>query len=721
MRLDLRPLAAALLWGAAAGLAGCAGPLGRIETSCDLFPRVARCTPSPTVAHALLPDADAGDEDYNRHFLALLASDRLGRLDRANGTGKFGRDFHTVANSGFQAEYRALSQAAKETKTAHVAAAQHGEGASSGTFGAKWRVSRQTLFIDPEAQSSGEFQFSGLQARSVEIRIAQIGSAPVEIAGRCDGPAALGGSTGDRRLASGEAFRLRLQKSGETGDSASLFPGPALERCDLIVRSVKAPNGRRLTIRREETADPGLAAFDSLYQRCASPDPVSLPPLDRVFYASRWLSQTCPVPLGRPNLLLDERDGFNAKVEALAGRRLPDSFFDRGDPEAPIDLSRAPALLLIYFSYLDIKADFSGRVMERLIRHHAARGTKIRITVTGILERDKDRALLRKMAADFPNIQLQEFAWNAANGAPVGEQISVLHKTHHVKMLATRALNPRLSRVIIGGRNIHDGFLFHRPVDLTHYPNLHQYGKTNGLSLNYYSNWSDFDIEFAEPAAVDAFTAHLATHWHRDADTDLARPFSIPGKPVAHPTPGDNARHFMSIPYADGRALEDYYVELIDAAAEKIEIVNPYLNLTPELAAAIGRALDRGVKITVIGRIDLKGDFGGKFLTELNELFVEQYAGRISMFEFNAPDVVLHSKIMMIDARYVSVSSVNLNNRSFLHDSENGVAVLDPAFYARMRPVFDSYLARSNPVDPDANVGLAYRLLFSSQQVLEVF
>jgi phosphatidylserine/phosphatidylglycerophosphate/cardiolipin synthase-like enzyme len=325
------------------------------------------------------------------------------------------------------------------------------------------------------------------------------------------------------------------------------------------------------------------------------------------------------------------------------------------------------------------------------------------------------------MAADFPNIQLQEFAWDAATGAPFGEQASTFYKTHHIKMLATVASDPRRSRAIIGGRNIHDGFLFHEPLDLSRYPSLQQYGKTNGLSLNYYSNWSDFDIEFAEPAAVETMVAHLATLWHRDADTNLSRPFSVAGKAMAPPPAGANGRHFMSVPYADGRALEDYYVELIDAASEKIEFVNPYLNLTPDLTAAFGRALDRGVRIVIVGRIDLKGDFGGGFLTELNELFVEEYAGRIEMFEFKAPHVVLHSKIMMIDGRYVSISSVNLNNRSFIHDSENGIAVLDEAFYQRMRPVMESYIARSEPVDRDVHVPLAYRLLFSAQHLREAF
>ena len=694
-------------------LAGCAGPLAGIETACELVPGETRCSRA-SVETALLPEAQADDADYNRHFLALLAEQKIGEADRANGTGPFGRDFRSLPNRDFQAAYRALE------KAADISGLQPSAGsAATGVFSARWRVSSQTLFVDAGNLDArpAEFQFSGLHARSVEIRLVNIGERPAALSGRCDGTIVVG--RGGRVIAAGEPVRLSLSKAEVPGSSAVLYPGPDLNRCELTVRSQGA--ARRLTILREEVADPQLARFDSLYQRCPSPDPARLSPLERAFYANRELSETCPMPIGKPRLLLGERDGFNAKVEALAGSRLPDSFFEKADPEAPIDLSRAPKLKLIYFSYLDFKADFSGRVMERLIRHHAARGAKVRITVTAVLERKKDRALLRRMAADYPNIQLQEFSWDPATGAPVGEQLSRFYKTHHVKMLATIANDPRRSRAIIGGRNIHDGFLFHDPVDLSRYPNLHQYDETKGLSLNYYSNWSDFEIEFTAAKLVETLTAHMATLWHRDAKTNLSRPFSIAGKVSARPVPEANSRHFISVPYADGRALEDHYVELIDAAAETIDIVNPYLNLTPKLADAFGRALDRGVKVTMVTRIDLKGDFGGKFLTALNQLFVEQYAGRIAMYEFRAPEVLLHAKIMMIDGSYVSISSVNLNNRSFIQDSENGIAVLDRAFYKRMRPIFDSHVARSRPIDLDVHVPLAYRLLFSAQHVDEAF
>ncbi|BCG92304.1 phospholipase [Mesorhizobium sp. 131-2-1] len=712
----------ALLWLALAAMAGCAGMPGR--SACAFFPGDHACDRPPVSADATGAEiatahyfGNDGNGAYEKRFQALLAQSRLDALDRTNGTGRFGRDWRDIHNSRFQATYRALQRLAKPLDTAEPAPA--GGKPGEGHFTGRWRMSRQTLYLDAAAPPSGPrtYSFSGLEARSVEIVLRQTGLKPLDIGGTCDGPLAIRAAGRSSTIAAGSAFHLSLP-AAET--SVSLFPGEALTRCDLRVRSDPAPAGAPLTILREEVADPWIAALDSRYDRCPVPDPSGLEELDRVFYAGRWLSQTCALPLDKPLLLRKSRDGFNAKVEALLGARLSDSAFDKADPELPLDFSHAPKLRLIYLSSLEFKADFSGRVMERLVRHHAALGTKVRILVTDVLEREKDDALLHRLAAEFPNVQLQEYRWRADHGAPIDEQISQLHKTHHVKMLATLAEDPGRSRVIIGGRNIHDGFLFHSPVDLSRYPDLQQYGKTDGFSLNYYSNWSDFDIEFADPATVETLAAHLSTVWLRDADTNISRPFSIPVRASGR-RPQGVARHFISVPYEDGHALESYFVDLIDTAEHHIEIVNPYLNLTPKLALAFDRALARGVKIDIVGRIDLKGDIGGKFLTALNKLFVEKYGDRIDIREFKAPDVVLHSKIMMIDERLVTISSVNLNNRSFFHDSENGMTVLDPAFYARMRPVYEDYLAHSNPVATIVTIPWAYRLLFSQGSVKQAF
>ena len=125
------------------------------------------------------------------------------------------------------------------------------------------------------------------------------------------------------------------------------------------------------------------------------------------------------------------------------------------------------------------------------------------------------------------------------------------------------------------------------------------------------------------------------------------------------------------------------------------------------------------MKINIVGRIDLKGDFGGKFLTELNELFVEKYARRITMYEFKAPDVVLHSKILMIDGGFPSRRSISTTVVPARQRERRGRA--RPGFYARMRPVFDSYLARSNPLSTKVTIPWAYRWLFSKGWVKEAF
>ncbi|RVA61130.1 phosphatidylserine/phosphatidylglycerophosphate/cardiolipin synthase family protein, partial [Mesorhizobium sp. M7A.F.Ca.CA.004.09.1.2] len=372
------------------GLAVIAGCAGAGRNACDLLQGQSACarpalsaeTAGPRIATAQF-FGDAGTNDYEKRFLALLAHHQLGAMDRANGTGPFGHDRHEIRNSDFQATYRTLQQLAGPVAETHLPPA----GANSGEahFDGRWRVSRQTLYIDAAARPSAPriFDFSGLQARSVEVVLRQAGKQPADIEGICDGTLAIRAGGGSRTIAMGTAFRFRL--SGED-DTVSLFPSDGLNRCTARIRSSLAPAGAPLTIRREEAADPALAAFDSRYERCTTPNPTGLDALSRAFYASRWLSQTCALPIGKPRLLRKSRDGFNAKVEALIGAPLSDSAIDKGDPELPLDFSRAPRLKLIYLSSLEFKADFSGRIIERLIRHHAALGTKVRILVTDVLE-----------------------------------------------------------------------------------------------------------------------------------------------------------------------------------------------------------------------------------------------------------------------------------------------------------------------------------------------
>lgn len=674
------------------GLCGCSG-------TPDYLAGVAEDVASPASASGEV-------RAYGRHLGALIARDGLGRLDKANGLAS-PRPADDIASADLAKARRTLAALAGPAFRNEMPLAAPEKGGDRKVYRDRWRTARQTLYLAPPNRASGEapYTFSGLQATRTEIELRSIDGQPYRLTLSCDGAVAVEGDAGNRSYAAGTPFVV----AGAAAVRNVLVPSDAVQRCDAVADLSGTP--RSFAILREETQNPRLSEFDSRVDVCRMPDPDRLPPLERVFYGARWLSQTCPFDAGRPLLLSDPTEAFNAKVAALLGSPLPAGFLQRGDPGAPLDFSRAPRLQLIYVSYLDIKADFSGRVFDRLLRYHAARGVPIRVIASDVLEHDKDRAMLERLAADHLNVQYKSFAWKPPRGGTIDEKISQYYKVHHTKLLATLSADSGRSVAIIGGRNIHDGFLFPNPVDLSKYPELQQYNQVRGLTLNYYSNWRDLDLAIYGDAATEALAAHMSTLWHEDATTHMVRPFTLAVSGGTDRRSGV-ARHFISVPYSDGKALERYYVDLIDVARETIEIVNPYLNLTPALEAALDRALDRGVSVTVIGRIDMSGDLGGSVLTQLNRLFVAKHVGRMKIYDYRDSKLLLHSKVLMIDGRFVISSSVNLNNRSFIHDNENGVAVLDRGFYARMKEIFETYRKAAIPVDRgDASLG--WRILFS--------
>jgi len=585
----------------------------------------------------------------------------------------------------------------------------------------RWRRAVTALVLtDGPAARGVPFRLPDQNELERVVTFRSIATRAAAITATCDGDVRLErpGDGGPRRGGAPFAFAVA---AGERDLTRLVLP-PQARECHLEI-SYPGQAVRRLDLVGESAADPGIAALDRRFDICEEPAPARLDALESAFFAGRWLSQTCVMEAGAPVLLDSSRDGYNAKIEALTGMRLSAADFDAGDPYMPLDFSHAPQLDMIWLSYLDLKADFSGALMEQAVRWHAARGTLVRILVSEVLELPPDLAMWERLAAEFPNVQFQLFAWTPPDHASQRDYLDSWHRVNHVKLFVTLARDPARSRAILGGRNIHDGFLFEQSLDLSAWPELQQYGEPGELSLAYFSTYKDFEIEISAPGAVTAMAAHLATLWHRDEETGVTRPFSLGTTGAGSRSMAlTGARHFISVPTLDHHALETYWVELIDAARESIVLVTPYLNPTPAIEAALERALARGVGITIVARVALYGDLGGRLMTEMNALFVERWAGRVVLYEYDRPDVVLHSKLLLIDGRLGVVSSVNLNRRSFLQDTENGVAILDPAFAARLRGVVDGYVARAYRLEPDSFAVRPWvRRLFAREWVRDLF
>jgi phosphatidylserine/phosphatidylglycerophosphate/cardiolipin synthase-like enzyme len=383
----------------------------------------------------------------------------------------------------------------------------------------------------------------------------------------------------------------------------------------------------------------------------------------------------------------------------------------------PLDFSAAPDLDLIYLSSLHLRADFAGYLMVRMLRHHAARGTIVRIIVADALMGARDRALIEALAADFPNVQLQYFRWHPPGPGSLAEGVAALHRVHHVKALVTVGSRPGTSRAITGGRNLHDGFVFDRPVDLSALPFLHNYDAAEGLRLDFFASYDDFEAELRGDAAVRAIAAHLSAFWHRDPGGAASRP---PATAVAGSVPeAPLLRHFISVPAADGHAQEALFIELIDAARDRIVWVTPYLNGTPAIEAALLRARARGVRVTIHLRMTVN-DPVGQIITALNRDTVNRFAGVFEVFDQAPSDRMRHTKLLLIDGRLAMVMSTNLNRRSFIHDSENGLMVLDPVLTARLERMTDRFRESGPRLRSDQPVPPLLRLLFGSQMIRDM-
>ncbi|MFN4100223.1 MAG: phospholipase D-like domain-containing protein [Pararhodobacter sp.] len=467
---------------------------------------------------------------------------------------------------------------------------------------------------------------------------------------------------------------------------------PRTQACDLIV----TPGGRppwSLRLLRSDTALPRVAALDAPVETCAGGGRDAL---ERAFMASGNLSATCPMPAGPMLFLPDGIDALNARIEALTGSALPRGALETADPDMPLDFSQAPELDLIYLTYLNLNADFVGYLTARMLAFHAARGTIVRILVSDVMFTDADRRLFEGLAAQYPTVQIQPYRMPPGIARGLEGQVARLHRVNHVKLFATVARVPGRSIAILGGRNMHEGYFFAEPRDLSAFPFLQQYNPDRLRIVGGFTAYEDFELGFRRDAQVQHIVRHMSMLWHRDHDTQDLRPPA--GTATASPSEGD-MRHFLSVPFTDGAAMETYFAGLIDAAERRIRIASPYLNLPPEVEAAMLRARGRGVQVDVVATVRVREatDF---MVTGFNRRFANRHAGWLAFYDHDPMPLLMHTKLIVIDDRLVIAGSVNLNRRSFLHDPENGVLVLDRGLAAQADRLIQSYIDQGERMAP---------------------
>lgn len=490
----------------------------------------------------------------------------------------------------------------------------------------------------------------------------------------------------------GDSFQVDLMK-------ARLTLTPKVNECILTFWDRRKPQrvgGVKLV--KETRAFPFLQKLNTDRESCNYNSAEAHDSIDAFFLNGRFANMTCAQSADSIETLESSESGFTAKIETLLGTKIPNDFIKNQDPYAALDFSKAPKLEAIFVASLVFRHDFYGTVLTRLLTFHAQRGTLVNVMTTGYMQSDKDRALLYTAARDNGNFRFQEYDYNDPRKGlkTPGQLIDAKFRDMHIKMLVTLSAQPENNVLILGGRNVHDGFLFDQKPDYTKFPELTQYGKEEN-----FVHWNDFEIKVKSPGLAKSMYAHLLTFRNRDTLTQKMDSINTPA--VLLPLQSAQSilnsdkpmlRHIISVPFDDGHALDRLFVDMMDSAKETIEFSSPYLRPTDAIAAAIERAIRRGVKITIQTRINLEGDTMPWLYTEVNKETINKFLDKARIYEWTK-NSILHSKFLLVDGKLAFVGSVNISRRSFVQDIENGYIIRDRAFVHKMQDIFRGYTTQS--------------------------
>ena len=155
-------------------------------------------------------------------------------------------------------------------------------------------------------------------------------------------------------------------------------------------------------------------------------------------------------------------------------------------------------------------------------------------------------------------------------------------------------------------------------------------------------------------------------------------------------------------------AAEAYLLFLlaIDGARSSIYLTNPYFVPDEAMMDALVRAAQRGVDVSIITAGVTQGLLDRLVRLSSQTHFPRASKAGVKIYEY-AP-ALLHAKTMVIDGRWSSIGSANLDNRSFALNAELNLVFLDPGIARRLTDVFREDLKLSRRLsDNDMKQGLS--------------
>ena len=166
--------------------------------------------------------------------------------------------------------------------------------------------------------------------------------------------------------------------------------------------------------------------------------------------------------------------------------------------------------------------------------------------------------------------------------------------------------------------------------------------------------------------------------------------------------PQPTARGTSEVAVADrhpgetNKSMRELYVSMLDNAHTKVQLVNPYFVPTKSVRDALKRCIDRGVTVEIM--LSERSDIP---LTPDASHYVgrkmEKRGAKVYMFRGGFH----HSKIMMVDGKFCTIGSTNLDSRSLRCDYEVNTVIFDKEVTAELTDMFEHDKRQCVPMNKD--------------------
>jgi cardiolipin synthase len=218
-------------------------------------------------------------------------------------------------------------------------------------------------------------------------------------------------------------------------------------------------------------------------------------------------------------------------------------------------------------------------------------------------------------------------------------------------------------------------------------------GYAGGMNIgaDYQVNWHDQQSRITGPAVSSLQDAFL-TRWQQEGGRV---PDRAPFYPTLAPVPDGVAARVIAHQGGGGDGfIKAAYLRAIATAEKSIRIANPYFT-DDDVTKALCDAAKRGVKVQIV-------------LPRENDMAIVQRASRAAypaLLEAGAeiyeyPDRMAHEKVAVIDGKWATFGSSNLDARSLRYNDELNVVVGDPGVAASIeKKLFEVDVAKSTRIE----------------------